>query len=132
MSTLEKIHETVESHFRGYFQLPAYHGEYGNEIGAIARRDFSMLTDSRISWAQVHGDFTDVAKRAMFQTYQHWPELYQAIKDVLEQHQQLGTFFNGAATCGKLMDDAMRLLKMRNGKNAPRWWIPLMKQVRNG
>jgi hypothetical protein len=121
---------TVGEHFRGYF-VGDYDGSYGTQKADQARRDFSRLTNLKICWSQVHGDFKNAAKRSVFVPYPHWPQLYEACRDSIRAHAEIGNWFSGANTCSKIMDDAMKILRARHGLNAPRWWLPLMKQLRD-
>jgi hypothetical protein len=121
--------KSVTEHFQGFF-TGTYDGSYGTPQSDQARRDFSQLTDYHLIWAQVHGDFKDAAKRALFQKYPHWPELYQACKDAIREHCTLETPFEGGNTLAKIMRDAMTILRARNGFNAPRWWLPIVDNLR--
>lgn len=123
-------HISVAEKFKDRFTRP-YDGSYDDSREVyIAREDFMQLTDYHISWAQVHGDFKDVVKRAMFIPYPYWKELHQACGDVIREHSKLGTEYVGRETCVRLMRDAMKLLRARHGFNTPKWWLPLMDQLR--
>jgi len=122
-------YETVADHFRGHF-TGDYDGSYGTNKSHAARRDFNQLMDLRLNWAQVHGDFKDVVKRAMFQPYPHWPELYQCCRDVIREHEKLETQYVGTETLARVMRDAMNLMRARHNLNAPRWWLPMMDALR--
>jgi hypothetical protein len=65
--------KTLAEKFAGYFEH-SYDGEQENERG---RLDFVRLTNYNIAWAQVHGDCKDIAARARFVPYEHWPELHE-------------------------------------------------------
>jgi len=122
--------ETVEDHFRGTFE-GTYDGSYGTRTADYARASFGRLTDCRIMWAQIHGDFKDAAKRALFVQYPHWPELYECCRDVIRAHAPLNTqYIDGGHTCARIMREAMVVLRARYGVNAPRWWLPLLDAVR--
>lgn len=124
-------HRTVGDQFKGFFTHP-YDGRDNDGTTEYyrGREDFIQLTDYAIHWAQVHGDFKDAVKRALFVPYPHWPELHQACADVIRQHTKLGTQYTGRETCVRLMRDAMKLLRARHGFNTPKWWLPLMDQMR--
>jgi hypothetical protein len=130
-------HETVAEHFTGYFTLDEYDGSYARSrkmSGAEdqARADFFRLTDNYLIWTQVHGDYKDRAKAARFKPYEHWPQLYESCKRAVAAHSTdaFDCSFNGSETCAKIMDTAMRILKMEYGLNAPKWWLPLIYQLR--
>jgi hypothetical protein len=123
-------HQKIADRFRGFFTAPMYDGSYGTDASDAARQSFSELTNCRIMWAQVHGDHKDPVKRATFEPYPHWTELYDCARSILKSHEELGTFFAGPVTCAKLMGQTMELLKKRYGYNVPRWWLPLMKVLR--
>lgn len=121
--------KSVGQFFQGFF-TGTYDGSYGNSQSDCARHDFDRLTDYRASWTQVHGDFKDVAKRAIFQPYRHWAELHQACKDAIREHTALGTPYEGGHTLARIMRDAMTILRARHGANVPRWWLPIMDDLR--
>jgi hypothetical protein len=121
--------ETVGERFQGYF-VGDYDGSYHTPQADRARHDFDRLTDNRLLWTQVHGDFKDAAKRALFVPYPHWPELYQCCKDAVREHTALETQYVGGPTCAKIMRDAMTILRARHSLNVPRWWLPMMDQLR--
>jgi hypothetical protein len=122
-------YNTVGEHFKGYF-VGEYTGSYHTPEADRARHDFDKLTDSHLLWTQVHGDFKDAAKRALFVPYPHWRELHQCCKDAIREHTALGTQYVGETTCAKIMRDAMTILRARHGLNVPRWWLPLMDKLR--
>jgi hypothetical protein len=122
-------YKTVEEHFRGYFSS-TYDGSYHTPQSDRARLDFGQLTNLELDWAQVHGNFKDAAKRALFKPYEHWPELYECCRDAIREHSALETSYYGGPTCAKIMRDAMTILRARHGLNAPRWWLPIMDKLR--
>lgn len=122
--------KTITEQFADRFIEASYDGSYGNERADAARRSFDRLTDSKLNWSQVHGDFKDAAKRALFEPYEHWPELYRACRDVLRQHQALGTLYLGGYTCAQIMREAMTVMRRRDNLNVPRWWLPIMDDLR--
>ena len=124
------MYETVQEHFKEHFQLDFYDGSFGTKIADIAREDFNRLSAFNIMWTQVHGDVKDIVKRSMFEPYPHWTELYDCCKRVLKSHAELNTQFCGDYTCARIMGDAMALLRARHGYSAPRWWLPVMKRLR--
>lgn len=123
-------YKTVTEQFAGTFLETTYDGSYGTEESHAARRSFDRLTDYRLNWSQVHGDFKDVAKRALFESYEHWPELYRACRDVLHQHKALGTQYLGGYTCAQIMRETMTVMRRRHDVNVPRWWLPIMDDLR--
>ncbi|MBZ5534001.1 MAG: hypothetical protein LAO20_21430 [Acidobacteriia bacterium] len=122
-------HTTVEEHFRGYF-TGDYDGSYQTPQADRARHDFDRLTGFRLIWAQVHGNLKDAAKRALFKPYPHWPELYECCRDAIREHIALETEHSGGTTCARIMRDAMTILRVRHGLNVPRWWLPIMDELR--
>jgi hypothetical protein len=124
------IYETVADHFQGYFG-GNYDGSYHTPQADAARRDFDRLTDNRLLWTQVHGDFKDAAKRALFVQYPHWRELHECCCDSVREHSKLETQWVGGFTCAKIMRDAMTILRVRHGLKVPRWWLPMMDQLRS-
>ena len=108
----------------------SYHTENNPETDSAARESFRVLTNEALNWCQVHGDFKNAVKRAAYEPYPHWPQLYRCCRDVLKAHAELNTGFYGPVTCAKLMGDAMALLRQRHNLNAPRWWLPIMKRLR--
>lgn len=122
-------YKTVGEQFAGYFQSE-YDGSYGTVESDIARRDFGRLTENYLIWAQVHGNFKDAAKRALFKPYPHWIELYECCRDSVREHAALETEYLGGVTCAKIMRDAMTILRERHGLNVPRWWLPVMDSLR--
>lgn len=120
---------TVKELFADYF-TGTYTGSYGNTESHLARRDFIQLTNSEIIWAQVHGDFKNVAKRALFEPYPHWEALYRAVQDVLKAHIDLDTEYWGLLTNAKIMGDVMTVMRDRHGLNVPRWWLPIINKLR--
>lgn len=139
MNFAYKKPETIAEHFAGYFTQPyggQYHramawGPYPPEAEA-GRNDFCRITHDNITWTQVHGDFKNKTKAALFVPYPHWTELHDACRDSIVEWSKDGDWFNGDITCAKLMQTAMELLKQRKGLNAPKWWIPLMVGLREG
>lgn len=121
-------HTTVAEYFKGFF-TKNYDGGFGWPQDIVGREDFDRLTYGRIIWTQVHGDFKDAAKRALFNPYPYWPELHKACRDVIREHAKLETEFSGPDTCARIMRDAMKVLRARHGVNTPRWWLPLMDQI---
>jgi hypothetical protein len=119
--------ETVADHFAGYFE-----GSYdGQQSDDRARAEFVRLTNSYIVWTQVHGDFKDKAKAAVFVPYPHWRELYECCgMAVREWSKDKYEYFQGDITCARIMDTAMKILRMKYGLNTPKWWIPLMRTLR--
>jgi hypothetical protein len=126
--------ERVADYFEGTFAPGSkYDGCYHTETARPdeeAREAFSRLTFGRIIWTQVHGDVKNAVTGAMFQPYPNWPELYECARDIVAQHRRLGTSFHGDITCAKLMGETMALLRARYQKNAPKWWLPIMKKLR--
>lgn len=122
-------YETVGEHFQGLFTAN-YDGSYHTARAEAARRDFDCLTNNSLLWTQVHGDFKDAAKRALFNPYPHWPELHECCRDSVRAHTDLETQFLGGVTCAKIMRDAMTILRERYGLNVPRWWLPLIDRLR--
>jgi hypothetical protein len=123
------ICETVGDHFQGYF-TGTFDGSYGTSQADRARHDFDRLTNNWLLWTQVHGDFKDAAKRAVFVQYPHWSELYECCRDAIREHAVLETQWVGKPTCAKIMRDAMTILRLRHNMKVPRWWLPLMDQLR--
>lgn len=121
---------TVKEQFAEAFTAPEYDGSYGTTQADDARRSFSELTDGRIMWTQVHGDFKNVVKRGLFTPYPHWSELYDCCRTVLGGHAALGTQFLGDATRARLMGESMALLRAKHGHSVPRWWLPVMNALR--
>jgi hypothetical protein len=123
-------HVTVAEHFRGHFTAPTYDGSYGTEQAYDVSSSFFTLSGSRMNWSQVHGDFKNVVKRGMFEPYPHWPELYDCARRVVKGNSDLGLSFCGDLTCAKMMSEVMTLLREKHGHNVPRWWLPIMGQLR--
>ena len=121
--------KTVGEHFRGYF-AGDYDGSYETRNSDRARLDFDRLTNLQLIWAQVHGNFKDPAKRALFVPYPHWPELHECCRDAVRAHTELGNYFYGGETCANIMRDAMTILRARHGLKVPRWWLPIMDKLR--
>jgi len=120
---------TVAARFAGYFK-DSYDGSYNVPESEQPRADFIRLTNYHIMWAQVHGNFKDSVKCETFQVYPHWRELHECCGRIVRQYAKDGAFWQGEGTGAHMMNDAMRLLKSLYGFNAPRWWIPLMRQMR--
>lgn len=120
---------TVAARFAGYFQ-GTYDGSYDTPEAEQPRADFIRLTNYLIMWAQVHGNFKDAVKREIFQPYPHWKELHECCGRIVRQYAKDGEYWDGEVTGARMMNDAMRLLKSLYGFNAPRWWIPMIRQMR--
>jgi len=121
--------KTVAQHFKGYFG-GSYDGSYGRPEAEQPRADFIRLTNFNIMWAQVHGSFKDKVKEVTFTPYPHWKELHECCGRIVRQYEKDGEFWHGDITGARMMEHAMKLLRSLYGLNAPRWWIPLMKQMR--
>ncbi|HYW40186.1 MAG TPA: hypothetical protein VE957_18915 [Terriglobales bacterium] len=115
----------VKEHFAGLFTEPFYDGSYHTPLAEHASESFRALTDGVLMWTQVHGDFKDAVKRALFKPYPHWPELYDACQSVVRAHADLGTEWWGPLTGAKLMGDAMTVLRDKHGQSVPKWWLPI-------
>jgi len=127
--------ETVKTYFEGTFEPGStfdgsYHTDTDWSRDEKARESFTRLTYSRLNWCQVHGDFKNAVKAAMFQPYPHWAQFYECARDIVEQHRRLNTSFHGDVTCAKLMGDTMALLRARHGLNVPKWWLPIINGLR--
>lgn len=120
---------TVAARFAGYFG-EVYDGSYDTREAEQPRADFIRLTNYQIMWAQVHGNFKDAVKRETFQPYPHWKELHECCGRIVRQYAKDRVYWQGDITGARMMNDAMRLLRSLYGINAPRWWIPLMRQMR--
>lgn len=120
---------TVAERFAGYFQS-SYDGRYNVPEAEAGREDFIRLTCYQIAWAQVHGSFKDKVKQETFTPYPHWRELHECCGRIVHQYAKDGEYWHGEATAARIMQDAMRLLRSLYGFDAPRWWIPLMRQMR--
>jgi hypothetical protein len=120
---------TVAARFAGYFN-GRYDGSYDTRDAEQPRADFIRLTDFHIMWAQVHGQFKDAVKRELFTPYPHWTELHECCGRIVRQYASDGMYWEGPVTGARIMNDGMRLLKSVYGFNAPRWWIPLIRQMR--
>lgn len=83
----------------------------------VGREDFDRLTSGRIIWTQIHGDFEDTAKRALFTPHPHWTQLHKACGGVIREHARLETEFSGPDTCVRIMRDAMKVLRARHRVN---------------
>jgi hypothetical protein len=119
--------KTIAEEFAGCFQ-ESYNGAQEDRIG---REDFMRVTDSRISWSQVHGDFKDLAKRGLFAPYEHWRELHECCGIAVRVAISLDKLqIYSGLECARIMGAAMKILKGKYGHNAPRWWLPLLKKVR--
>jgi|HubBroStandDraft_6_1064221.scaffolds.fasta_scaffold13243_5 hypothetical protein len=129
--------ETIEQHFAGYFVHP-YGGEYHRALASgprppeaeSGRADFCRLTNNAIIWTQVHGDFKNKAKAALFVPYAHWRELHDACRDSVREWSKDKEVYNGNPTCAAIMQTAMEILMKRNGLKAPPWWIPMLMGLR--
>jgi hypothetical protein len=119
--------KTIAQYFAGCFM-----GDYdGRQDDAAARRDFSLLTCHRIMWTQAHGDFKDIEKRLDFTPYPHWRELHECCGLVVHEAIRMDSRLQWTQPqAARLMDYAMKVLRKKYGFNAPRWWIPLMNQLR--
>jgi len=128
--------ELVRDKFKGLFSQESYDGSYHDATGfrtaksEEAAQSFGELTSGCLNWCQVHGDVKDATKRALFEPYSHWTELYDSCKRVLKAHADLKTEWWGDATGAKMMGDAMTVLRERHHMNAPKWWLPVMKRLR--
>jgi hypothetical protein len=121
--------KTVVEQFQGLFQ----HEYEGAQKDERARLDFMCLTNYKITWTQVHGDFKDVAARARFVPYPHWKELHEccgiAVRETIAADKMV---FYSDIMCARMMGAAMQILMDKYGLKAPRWWYPLMKELREG
>jgi len=119
--------KTLSEVFAGCFQ----HTYDGSQQDRVSYHEFNLLTDNRISWTQVHGDVKDLAKRALFVPYPHWRELHEccglAIRSAISLDK---TQLHSGIDCARIMGAAMAILKKKYGHDAPKWWLPLMRQVR--
>ena len=122
-------YKTVAELFSGFF-AGSYDGSFHTPQADRARHDFDRLTAYRLIWTQVHGDFKDAAKRALFQPYRYWPELYDSCRAAIQAHTELETQYEGEKTNANIMRDAMTILRERYGFNVPRWWLPIMDDLR--
>ena len=113
--------------FKGHFEN-SYDGQQGDER---ARAEFMQLSNFHISWTQVHGDFKDLAKRVTFVPYPDWPQLYEccglAIRAAIAEDK---TTFYSDHQCARIMGAAMQILKTKYGKATPKWWYPVMLELR--
>jgi hypothetical protein len=127
---------TVKEKLAGFFTLTAYDGSYHDATGFRtaasdeASASFGELTGGSINWAQVHGNFKDATKRALFVPYPHWTELYDACQRVVRAHAEVGTEWWGPLTAAKLMGDTMTVMREKYGRSVPRWWLPIMNKLR--
>lgn len=117
---------TVARQFAGYF-IGSYDGQQDDEQG---RADFNRLTNFNIMWTQVHGDVKNATKRALFVPYAHWKELHECCGMAVRAHAVNGDDYYGNLTCAKIMQTAMEILRKKYGLNAPKWWIPMMMELR--
>ena len=122
--------------FAHIFRYPTYDGSYHGANGfrtpasEEACGSFFELTHGNVVWSQVHGDFKSVVARGLFQPYEHWPELYECCRKIIEGHAALNTVFEGDDTRAKIMGESMALLKAKYGYRVPRWWLPVMNKLR--
>jgi hypothetical protein len=130
--------DTVREQFAGLFTQAAYDGSYHDsreirtDASEEASRSFCELTGGiLVNWCQVHGDVKDVVKRAAFEPYPYWTELYDCCKRIVQAHADLDRQFLGDLTRARIMGDAMSLLRSKYKHDAPRWWFPIMKTLRN-
>jgi hypothetical protein len=123
-------HTTVAEQFSKVFQEPEYDGSYHTPLAEAAHDSFCLLSNYRIQWPQVHGDFKNVVKRGLFTQYPHWRELYSCCRTILSGHAALGTQFLGDMTCARLMGESMALLRAKHGHSVPKWWLPVMNALR--
>ena len=118
---------TLADKFNGHFQRP-YDGRQDDELG---RADFCRLTNNHIIWTQVHGDFKNVEKRALFVPYPHWRELHECCGVAVAESIKADPYcFYSDPACARIMGAAMVILRKKYGLNVPRWWIPVMNEVR--
>jgi hypothetical protein len=133
MTTGGKL-KMVKEHFAGLFTGPDYDGSYHHDEwpqnDREARESFGVLTNGIVQWCQIHGDFKNAVKRADFEPYPYWAELYGCCRDILKAYADLNAWFCGPVTCAKIMGDVMALLRQRRGVNVPKWWLPIMKRLR--
>jgi hypothetical protein len=128
---------TVKEHFDGYFTQARYDGSYHSTDGFRtpesdeASASFYRLSAERIQWCQVHGDLKDAAKRALFEPYAHWPELYESCRLVVKATIELNKVWN-EMTAARMMGDVMTVMRQKYDLNVPRWWYPIMKKLRDG
>jgi hypothetical protein len=113
--------------FAGTFE-GVYDGSQDNEA---ARYSFVALTNYRIIWTQVHGDFKNAAKVVLFEPYPHWRELHECCGLVVRAAVKMDkTQIYTERGCARMMGDAMTVLMKKYGHRVPRWWIPLMQELR--
>jgi len=127
----------VKDKLNGLFSQAFYDGSYHDSTGfrtaasEEAALSFYELTGHRLSnWCQLHGDFKDATKRAIFEPYPHWSELYDSCRRIVQSHSELKTEWWGEVTAAKLMGDAMTVLRERHHMQVPKWWLPIMRQLR--
>ena len=120
--------ETIADHFAGYFAR-SYDGRQDDPA---ARADFCRLTNNYIMWTQVHGDFKNQAKAAAFVPYPHWRELHECCGLAVREWAKNRNMWSGDITCARIMDTAMKVLRMKYGLNAPKWWLAMIVQLRDG
>jgi hypothetical protein len=130
------MRETIADHFARYFGSEwdgQYHTDFRDRTpGEVAaREDFCQLTNNAIIWTQIHGDFKNAAKRATFTPYPHWAKLHECCRDAVREHSALGDDWIGDFSAAKLMHTAMQILKKRYDINAPRFWLPMIRQLRD-
>jgi hypothetical protein len=119
----------VSEHMAGCFTLERYDGSYHDSNGfhtpasEEAQRSFYRLTGCA-NWCQVHGDLKDATKRAIFDPYPHWPELYDSCKRVIKAHSDLKTEWWGDLTAARLMGEVMTVLRERHKQTRLEVFLP--------
>ncbi|HWO35666.1 MAG TPA: hypothetical protein VNO32_43290 [Candidatus Acidoferrum sp.] len=128
---------TVKEHLGDCFKQQRYDGGYHDSTGfrtpesEEASESFRRISVGKIQWPQVHGDFKDAAKRAMFDPYPNWAELYECCRLVVKANIELNKNWN-ELTAAKIMGDVMTVMRQKYGLNVPKFWLPIMRTLRDG
>jgi len=119
--------QTNAAKFAGLFE-----GTYdGRQEDEKARASFMAISNHRITWTQVHGDVKNAAKAVLFEPYPHWQELYECCGLVVRAAVKIDkTQIYTERGCARIMGDAMTVMMKKYGLKVPRWWIPIMQELR--
>lgn len=126
---------TVKEQLGECFKQARYDGSYHDSTGFRtpasdeAAASFSRISFGKIQWPQAHGDLKDAAKRVLFTPYPNWAELYECCKLVVKANIDLNKSWD-EQTAAKTMGDVMTVMRKKHDLNVPKWWFPIMKQLR--
>ncbi|MGD1025378.1 MAG: hypothetical protein ABR880_21555 [Candidatus Sulfotelmatobacter sp.] len=128
---------TVKEHLAECFSQQRYDGSYHGADGfrtpesEEASESFRRVSFDKIQWSQVHGDFKDPAKRVLFTPYPHWAELYDCCRLIVKANIDLNKSWS-ELTAAKIMGDVMTVMRKKHNMDVPKWWLPILKKLRDG